>query len=145
MSQLSGKQKKFKYIEHPADIAFRVYGKTLPSLFKNAVRAIYDILKPHKSFDGVRLSWEKEISSTSIEGLLVPFLNEILYLALERHLIFSKILIKIKRSAPENKLRYKMIGYKIDGVEREIKAVTYHNLKIKKRGGYYLTDVIVDI
>lgn len=145
MSRLSVKQKKFEYIEHPADIAFRVYGRTLTALFKNSVSAIYDILKPHKNSSIRVYRKKKQLSSNSTEGLLVLFLNEILYLALEKYLIFTKILINIKCSHMANILEYEMIGHKIDNVDREIKAVTYHNLEIRKSGDYYQADIIVDI
>ncbi|MCM8758836.1 MAG: archease [Candidatus Omnitrophica bacterium] len=145
MSRSSERLKKFEYIDHPADIAFRVYGRTLVSLFKNAAQAIYDILKPHKSSCKRVYIKKDQISSDSLDGLLVLFLNEILYLALEKHLIFTKILIKISWSRVPNILKYEMIGHKIDDVAREIKAVTYHNLKIRRISNYYQADIIVDI
>lgn len=145
MWQSSGRQKKFEYIEHPADIALRVHGNNLPDLFKNAVTGVYDVLKPQRSESTALCKKEINVSANSIEGLLIVFLNEILYFALEKHLIFTEISINIECSGNENKLKCEMAGCNIDGVEREVKAVTYHNVKIKEKGTRLQTDIILDI
>ena len=145
MSQSSGKQKKFEYIEHPADIAIRVYGRNLQELFENAAMGLYDILKPQKKIKEPQYQREKTFYSDSKEGLLVCFLNELLFIALKEHLIFYKYLFNIDCSEKENKLVCVTTGHRSEGVEREVKAVTYHRMEIKKVRNFLQTEIIFDI
>lgn len=145
MLRLSAKQKKFEYIKHPADIAFRVYGKTLPELFLNAVLALYDILKPHKKPESQIIEKNLTLSSSTIEELLVLFLNEILFFTTREYLIFNDFLINIKCLKKEKRLSCNMKGCIFDTLEREVKAVTYHKLKIRKANNYFFTEIVVDI
>ncbi|HOK80093.1 MAG TPA: archease [bacterium] len=145
MSQSSGKQKKFEYLEHPADIAIRVYGRNLEELFENAALGLYDILSPYGKTDGSEYQRNNTFYSDSKEELLVCFLNELLFIALREHLIFYKFLFNIDCSEKEKKLVCDMMGHKIEGVEREVKAVTYHRMKIRKVNNLLQTEVIFDI
>jgi len=142
---LSGKQKIFEYIDHPADIMLRVYGETLSSLFINAAKGLYDVLKPRTKSGGSENRKTGVLKSSSKEELLVLFLNEILFLAIKDHLIFTDFLINIKCSRNQNRLKYNMTGKEIEMLEREVKAVTYHRLKIEKIGKFFQTEIIVDI
>ncbi|MGB9643142.1 MAG: archease [Candidatus Ratteibacteria bacterium] len=145
MSQSSGKQKKFEYLEHPADIAIKVYGRNLQELFENAALGLYDILSPKKKSDDSEYHREHTFSSDSEEGLLVSFLNELLFIALKEHLIFYKFLFNIDCSGKEKMLVCAMTGHKIEGIEREVKAVTYHRMKIRKVKNFLETEIIFDI
>jgi len=145
MSQLSGKPKKFEYLEHPADIGVRVYGKTLNDLFKNAALALYDVFEP--SIDNYSKRYKRKIVliSGTIGDLLISFLNEILFLCVKSHLIFEKFFINISHSNDENKLECEMIGRKISAINREVKAATYHNAKVQRVDGYLYIDIIFDV
>lgn len=143
MSQLSGRPKRFEYFEHPADIGLRIYGKNLPSLFENAAIALYDVLKPSVNYESQQYREKITLSSQTIEELLVSFLNEILFLSTKRHLIFQKFFINIDCS--ENNLQCKMTGKQIFDIKREVKAVTYHRIRISRKAGYFVTDIVLDI
>jgi len=143
---LSERQKTFEYIDHPADIGLRIYGKNLPSLFKNAAIAIYDVIGP--SFSNKKQNiYRKQIvlTANSVEELLVSFLNEILFFAFGSHVIFQHFLIKIIKNNGETTLECDMAGKKFAHIKREVKAVTYHRVKIIKKDKYIVTDIIVDI
>lgn len=145
MSQLSGKPKRFEYFEHPADIGLRIYGKNLPFLFENAVIALYDVIKPSVNPDSREYKEKIGLISDSIEELLISFLNEILFLAMKRHLIFQKFFININCSENENNLNCEMTGKQIFEMKREVKAVTYHRIRITRKSGYFVTDIVLDI
>ncbi|MCM8763820.1 MAG: archease [Candidatus Omnitrophica bacterium] len=145
MSLLSGKPKKFEYIEHPADIALQVYGKTLSTLFINAAEGLYDILRPGCKVVDETFREKRKFFSNSLEDLLVLFLNEILFIAVKHHLIFTKFLINIKCAKKRSGLKCDMVGYRFGSMEREVKAVTYHKLKIEKIGDMFQTYIVFDI
>lgn len=86
------------------------------------------------------------LSSRDWESLLVDWLHEILYYFTVKKMGFSRF--RIERIGPFF-LKASGYGEKIDlkrhQILREVKAVTYHNLRIKKAKGCYSTRIIFDI
>lgn len=86
------------------------------------------------------------VRSESWESLLVDWLTEILYYFTVKKIGFSRF--KIKKIAP---FALAAFGYgetirpEQHSVFHEVKAVTYHDLKIKKRKGSYSTRIIFDL
>ena len=86
----------FEEIEHTADWAMRVRGATLADLFVHAAQAMYSLVAPP---DGelrdptslpVTERRRVDVDGVSIEGLLVKWLNELLYLTEMEHVAFSR-------------------------------------------------------
>jgi len=83
-----------------------------------------------------------KIESTDLEALLVDFLNQLNYLADLHNAIFDKFKIKI---IDDKKIEAEISGYKVKRFALEIKAVTYHELKIKKTKEGWVAEVLFDI
>ncbi len=143
--------KKYKLLEHPAELRIRIYGKTKEELFKNAALALADILKHNAKLRMNANTAKKErlkIKSVDIDSLLVNFLNEIL----ARSQI-NKCVYKISELKTQNSLlSATLIGYPVDHFDEDIKAVTYQdvdiklttkNLKLKTKE--WQTDLVFDI
>ncbi len=140
--------KDYELIEHTADIGIRVRAGDLKGIFKNAALAMFDIAAEKKS----RLSAvSRELrtiavkqDAESLEELFINWLNELLSLSATKELIFSDF--KIDKIDDEN-LRAKAIGLGINNyrVNTEIKAATYHQLKLQKENGGWVAEVIFDV
>ena len=133
--------KKFEILEHKADLKIRVLGKTKEELFLNALLGMEESLKP-KVLEEVA---EKEIEVKSIDlpALLVDFLNEVLYLNQVNREVYSGL--KISKFW-DNKLEGKVLGKKVERFGEDIKAVTYHNLKVQqKKDGTWEATVLFDV
>jgi len=139
---------KFKFIEHTADIAVELTASTIEELFLCAVDAwnkamldaeiLYDDEK-------IKLDFEAE----SLEELLVNFLSEINYLFLtKKWFCTSAEDIKLIHT-DKYKLTARLAGLIVDNskidFKEEIKAITYHQLEIKKINGKYTTRIVFDI
>lgn len=149
-------------VEHTADIGIRVSGKTLEELFENAAYGMFaqltdiDKIQPKEKI-------EVEVQGYDKESLLVNWLNELLYLSATKKMFFSQFKIKnlsakvAEEESPQRaqkteepmKLLSWVIGEKIDrkkhSLHLEIKAATYHNLKIIKNKQGYQTTIIFDV
>ena len=68
------------------------------------------------------------ISGVDGENLLVKFLNELLFLSEQEGLAFDEFDLRLE----DNELEARLIGAPIINQGKEIKAVTYHNLRIRK-------------
>lgn len=111
--------------EHTADWELEVWAPDLPELFVQSARGMM-------ALSGARLEPEPRVEHTLMleapdaESLLVIFLGELLFLAEMENLAFDVFEISIH----ENRLRGGMRGAPLAWRDKEIKAVTYHNLAI---------------
>lgn len=135
--------KKFEAINHTADVGLDVYGKTVSKLFENAAEGMFSLITP---LDKVK---EKIVISVSIsahdrEELLVTFLNELLYYYSAKKVLFKRFEI---HKLGETSLDADVSGDKIAGHEilHDIKAATYHDLKIEQTDGGCKTRIIFDV
>jgi len=135
----------FEVFEHTADIGVRVYGASFAELLKNAALALLSLITDR---DSVRPDEEVlfEAEAETREELLIKMLSEILYLHEVRKMVFSEAEIELTDSY---KLRGRLKGEKTDVSRHEllldIKAATYHNLKIDRVNDRFMTEIIFDI
>ena len=139
----------YKVIEHTADIGLKVTGKTLGQFYENAAFGMFSMLSdPKRVKAGSSLAVEAH--GIDLETLLVAWLNELLYLSCKRKTVFSWFKAGIKRRGrSEYVLKGIAKGEKIargnPAPNFEIKAATYHGLKVKKIRSGYSTTIYFDI
>jgi len=137
--------KRYKLLDHTADIGIIVSGRDLPEVFGNAAYAMFDILT---NIDSVRetKSCNLQVSASDIENLLVAWLNELLYRYETERVVFSKFTVD---DIDDKKLSATVFGEKIaphrHEIKTEIKSVTYHQLKVEKTDGGWRAQVIFDV
>ena len=138
----------YKFIDHTADIAVELKGRTLEAMFIAGAEAwLVSIVesKELKADDHLKL----DLSAHSLEELLVSFLNELNFLLItKKWLCLTFQLLKIYREAESYSLSAKLLGLKIKNdfqLKQEIKSVTYHQVEIVKQGNNYSTLVVFDI
>ncbi len=134
------KEEGFKEIDHTADVALQVWGKTLSILFCQAALGLYAIAGVRTKRDMITRK-AMHLEAEDKEELLVNFLSELLYQMNE-----NRILYKIETLVVDNNiLEGKMAGKAITHIEREIKAVTFYELKIEEVEGYFQTKLVLDV
>lgn len=137
--------KKYEQIPHTADYAARIYGRTIKELFENSAYAMFDMMADLK---GVipRESVKVTAQAPDTESLLIAWLNELLYKMFSKQILFTEFnIVRFEN----NKLTAEAKGEKIEKlsnrVHTEIKAATYHDIRIKKtRSGYEVT-IVFDV
>lgn len=140
--------KSYKFVDHTADIAVEISGSSLNDLFEAGAEAWF-----HSIVDEVIVEdddvIELEISASSIEELLVTFLNELNYLLITKKWLCTSIqILKIFDDADGCELSAELKGIKLRNdlrLKLEIKSVTYHKLDIIQRDGKYSTLIVFDI
>lgn len=137
--------KKYELLEHTADIRVRITAKDLAGLFTNAAGALSDILAKVKRG---RRSPPKILTikktADSVGELLIAWLSELLSLSDARGLIFTGFRIK---KLSEQQIEARVTGHKKEDfhVKTEIKAATYHELKVEKIRSGWLAEVVLDV
>ena len=140
--------KEFEIIGHTADIGLIAYGKNKEEVFINTAKGMFEIIAggtknlKENFYDKIKLE------ADDLEGLLFAWLNELLYIGETRLVILNKFQIK---QLSDFQIKAEVGGMKINPpsvkIKKEIKAVTYHRLEIKKdeESGLWRAQVIFDI
>jgi SHS2 domain-containing protein len=134
---------KYEFVEHTADITFKAYGRDLNQLFENAAEALESTLI---MLEAVALSSNTtiEMTSDSCDDLLYDWLAELLVMFEVNRFAVKKCIVNIAGSS----LSAECWGERIDPnkhtLNTEVKAVTYHNLQIKKNKVYH-TEITLDV
>ncbi len=133
-----------KLIEVEADIGFEVWSESLNNLFEEAALAMYEIMV---DIDKVEPKEERdiEIEAEEIDLLMHDWLSELLYITDVERIVFSKFNVTINGFKLEGKAFGEPVDPEKHNPKTEIKAITYHRLKVNRENGIWRTTVILDI
>jgi len=133
--------KEYKILDHPSDVRIQAFGKTKEELFLHAMKGMNEILKP-KILDKKSGKREIKVKSVDSNALLVDFLSEVLYQIQTNKEVYNNV--KFTKFS-DTEFESELTGNKIESFGEDIKAVTYHDLKIEKREGLYRAQILFDI
>ncbi len=140
---------EYEILDISGDVGIRAYGDRLGEAFINAGIGMYSLIT-----DIERISEKKEIGfqtrGISLEGILVSYLNELIYMFDAFNFIGKRIeIISSDFKATNPYINVKVFGEEFNPLIHErrllIKAATYHNIKIDNINGRWLIEVIFDI
>ena len=138
---------KFEFIEHTADFGLRVYGKTSEDLFENYATALFSLLTDYQPKK--MISKKITLQGQSLAELLVDWLNELLSMFFADNFLPSEYNLTISDDKGGKILHAEIKGEKFDfennELKREIKAATYHELKVEETDRGYVGEVIFDV
>ena len=130
----------YEEVRHTADLCIRVWSSDLPGLFSDAALGMYALTGIITETSPV-ITRRFVCQSRDSESLLVQFLAELLYIAENERIAFKELEIDIDN----NGIHAVMNGTPIKAMAKTIKAVTYHNLKIKKTEHGVETELVFDV
>ena len=134
------KMRGFEEIPHTADWAMRVWADDLPSLFDEAAHGL-NRLSGAKLTDDKKVKKHFETEGPDYESLLVAFLSELIYDQEQENLGFSTFHIRIMGS----RMSADMDGAPLQSVDKAVKAVTYHNMKISRTTRGLEVEIVLDV
>jgi SHS2 domain-containing protein len=135
----------FRILEHPADMGLEVWGPDLIEVFKLAALGLTSIVVDPESI-GARERRTVNLKGSDNENLLVRWLSEILYLYDGEGFLVSDIDIKsLHDSVLEAVLNGENAHIGNHQFRVDVKAVTYHQLKIVFEKGVWTARVFLDI
>jgi SHS2 domain-containing protein len=133
--------------EHTADVGLRVRADDLHDLARTAAEGVFDYIVANR--DAVRVAATEVVSLEGDDpaGLLVSWLNELIFRSETRHLLYAQFDVRL--SDDGRSLRAEIGGEPIDGdrhiLDHEVKAVTHHGLTLVREGQGWLAELILDI
>lgn len=131
--------------EHTADIGLAARADSLAELFEALAEGLVDLIAPRgqvRPAEGRKLRVEAE----DVEALCVDFLVEVMCrIQVDRFLVSA---VRVVR-ADERSVGAELLGEPYQParheLEHEVKAVTYHQLKVAREGEAWVARVIVDV
>ena len=135
----------YTFFDHTADLGIKIRGANLKELFENAGKALMHLMlraKSYKKPDSMRIS----VTGDDLADLMVRWLGEILYLFEGDNLVVTSVKIEsLHQFRLEASLETVPFDPRIHETLREIKAVTYHQIKVADKGGIWEARVIFDL
>ncbi|ASJ04641.1 archease [Thermococcus barossii] len=139
----------WEHYDHTADVGIRGYGSTLEEAFEAVALALFDVMVDVRKVE-TRECREVEVEEEDLEALLYSFLEELLVLHDVEGLVFGDVEVEIEKSVEGYRLRAKACGEVLDyekhGPKEEVKAITYHEMKIEQLpDGRWMAQLVPDI
>ncbi len=131
----------YREIEHTADWSLKVWAPTREALFVDAAQGMY-ALAGARARPGAAERHTIECQAEDYEALLVAWLQEWLYLTEMRGQVFEAF--HIDRLTP-TQLSGGAVGRPAGHLDKLIKAVTYHNLKIDPTAEGFEATIVLDV
>lgn len=132
----------YEEIEHTADWALRIRGRTLAELLANAAHGMVSLLVAQPEKIPLEVEEQFELESIDAESLLVDWLSELAYWAEMEQVVFYQF--ELADVSP-TQLRAVVRGGRVPHLLKHIKAVTYHNLQIVKTESGLTATVVFDV
>ncbi|MCK5043828.1 archease [Candidatus Pacearchaeota archaeon] len=136
--------KKFKFLEHTADIKFQAFGKNIEEAFENSALAMFTSM-----FEGKvnkKKSFKINVKGKDFENLLYNFLEELLFL-FDSEKFFLANIKNIKIDKENFKLDAEVFGDDTENYEihLDVKAITYNEMFVKEKKDNWVTQVVLDV
>ena len=135
----------YELFEHTADLGLRVRAADLDTLFAEAAACLFSAVLEDIGTVRAEQSVSVEIAGTDREFLLFDWLRDLLLKFDEEHFVFGRFEVRVR----DDGLTGTAWGERLDPARHllahEVKAITYHELKVVREADGWLAEVIVDI
>lgn len=138
--------KPYEFLEHTADVKFRAYGASLREAFANAARALFASMVQIGEVSAVE-ERVVEVESNRLRSLLYDFLEEMVLLQDAEGFLLHDVR-EIELDERRLRVRAVLVGDIYRGqyeLATQIKAITYSDMRIERRGQGWMIQVVPDI
>lgn len=135
----------YETFEHTADLGLRVRAPDLENLFIDAARGLTSMIVAN--IDQVRRVRQVtfKVPGARHDELLFDWLTEILYAFESQRLLLSEFHVRLGDSGLSAVAEGEPADESRHQLEHEVKAITYHGLRVEQTPDGWLAEVIVDI
>jgi SHS2 domain-containing protein len=131
----------FELLEHTADVGVRARGPSLEAAFEQATIGLAEVLGAWRPGPGEPVA--VTVGPADPAGVLVDWLGEVLWLHESRGAAIAGV--RVDRAGEAGASGQVTLGGQgpFDGTQ--VKAVTYHQLRVVPEGGGWLAEVYLDV
>ena len=135
----------YETFEHTADLGLRVRAADLDTLFVEAAQALFAALVENLEAVQPQQQADVQLTNADRELLLFDWLNELLFRFDTAHLVFGRFEVHIQGDRLQGKAWGEPLDRSRHLLSHEVKAITYHGLRVEQTPDGWLAEVIVDI
>lgn len=135
----------FEIFDHTADLGLRIRADDRRTLFIEAARALFSILVVNLRDVCCVQQKEYAIAGKEDDYLLFDWLGELLYTYDADRLLLSEFEVSLTEDGLRATCRGEPIDLSRHELDHEVKAITYHGLKVEQADDGWLAEVVVDI
>ena len=107
--------------------------------------ALFSLLIEDLASVELKQSFEIKLEAEDLEYLLFDWLKELLYRFDAEHWVFSKFSVQVEEGKLEATVSGEPLDWSRQVPDHEVKAITYHGLRVERQADGWLAEVIVDI
>lgn len=135
----------YETFEHTADLGLRARAADLDALFSEMAQCLFSAIVENPESVRPEQSVELRLTGKDREDLIFDWLRELLYRFDVGHMLFSRFEVHVT----DEGLAAVVWGEPLDTerhlLDHEVKAITYHGLKVEQTEDGWLAEAIVDI
>lgn len=147
----------FEVLPHTADVGLRVWGPDLEALFAHAARGLFRLMVVPRADappGGDALAEDVTVSANDLPSLLQAWLSELLYRFTVEGGVYvafeiASLLGPLRGNGPAYVLEAALRGERYDparhALQTELKAVTFHQLRVENHADRWEARVIFDV
>jgi SHS2 domain-containing protein len=137
----------FEAFEHTADIGIHLTAPSVEALFADAARAVVALIVENPDAVEPRERITIALAAENVEGLFVDWLGELIYRFEIDHLLLPDCVVRLSEDTLQ--LEAECHGERADWTrhhpDNELKAVTYHQLRVARTADGWEATVVFDI
>jgi SHS2 domain-containing protein len=131
--------------EHTADLGLRIRAADLNTLFAEAAECLFGAIVEDLKTIAPKQQREVRLDNADKEYLLFDWLNELLFRFDTEHVVFGRFEVRINETHLQGVAWGEPLDRTRHQLNHEVKAITYHGLRVEREGDGWLAEVIVDI
>ncbi|HBO44102.1 MAG TPA: protein archease [Planctomycetaceae bacterium] len=135
----------FEVFEHTADLGIHVEAESLSELLIEAARALTSVLAANPEAIEPVTEVAVSLDAAKPEDLLIDWLSEWLYRFSAEHMLFTRFEVV----EHDGRIAARAWGEAVDParhqLDTEVKAVTYHRLRVEQTEAGWTAEVILDL
>jgi SHS2 domain-containing protein len=131
-----------RFEEHTGEVVLVVEAASLAELFAESGRALAELLLGDGQTGALAEPELVELRAADPEALLVDWLNELIYRSEVRKRVYLDIDMD---RVTDHELRATLRGARPSSLKTQVKAATYHKLRVAAEGTRFVASVILDV
>ena len=135
----------FEMFDHTADLGLRVQADDLPTLFAEAASGLFSMIIENPSAVELRERIAIELPPGPIDFLLFDWLNGLLARFEVERLLLGRFSVMLDELGLHAVAEGEPLDPARHDLSHEVKAITYHGLKVERIGAIWQAELIVDI
>jgi SHS2 domain-containing protein len=135
----------YEIFEHTADVGIRARAEDLKGLFEDAARGLFSCIVANLQEVRPLQEMRFTIAGERRDDMLFDWLAELLFAFDTQRVLLADFQVEFVGNGLEATARGEPIDRRRHQLEMEVKAITYHGLKVERDGDGWLAEVIVDI